>query len=271
MRRTAHQQLSVGTFAEFRAHGFTLIELLVVIGIIAVLAGLILPALAKAKGTARRVECISRQKQWAGAFHMYVDENEGWIPREGYDADGQVWRNNWAQVQNATSRDVWYNSLAKDYIGVSSASNYALPSRKLPFYERASFFHCPAARFPKPANDPGYGMALFSIAMNSQLIQSPDTRSILFSRVRNTSQTVLFLDNLLEDEKPVVPQQAQDNLGQPSAFANRYAGRRHGRSGVLAFADGSARPMPGNKVVATTGMNIGWAITPPEDVIWDPE
>jgi prepilin-type N-terminal cleavage/methylation domain-containing protein/prepilin-type processing-associated H-X9-DG protein len=254
-----------------RRRGFTLIELLVVIAIIAVLAALILPALARAKSSARRVECVTRQKQWAAAFLMYVDDNEGWIPREGYDADGQVFRNNWAQVQNAASRDVWYNVLARDYVSVSPASSYALPSTRLPFYERSSFFHCPSAPFPQEARSVGYQMALFSVAMNSQLINPPDTRTMRFDRVKNTAQTVLFLDNLLEDEDPVVPQQAQDHLGQPSAYANRFAGRRHGRFGVLAFADGHAEPLPGNKVVETSGLNAGWAIVPPVEVVWEPE
>ncbi|HXJ58405.1 MAG TPA: type II secretion system protein [Verrucomicrobiae bacterium] len=250
--------------------GFTLIELLVVIGIVAILAALILPALAKAKAAARRVDCLNGIKQWTAAFLMYVDDNEGWIPREGYDADGQVFRNNWAQVQNPASKDVWYNILPEAYLDLKPASSYALPSNRLAFYERNSFFHCPSARFPKPAHDVGYQMALFSVAMNSQLINPPD-RSILFSRVKNTAQTVLFLDNLLEDEKPVVPQQAQDQLGQPSAYANRFAGRRHGRSGNLGFADGHADTLLGEKVVETHGLRAGWAITPPVEVLWEGE
>src|SRR5438132_1289539 len=80
-----------------RQSGFTLIELLVVTAIIAVLAALLLPALAKAKGLSRRTECLSRQKQWALAFHQYVDDNEGWLPREGYHNNGNVYWNNWAQ------------------------------------------------------------------------------------------------------------------------------------------------------------------------------
>ena len=186
------------------------------------------------------------------------------------DADGQVFRNNWAQVQNPASKDVWYNILPEAYLDLKPASSYALPSNRLAFYERNSFFHCPSARFPKPAHDVGYQMALFSVAMNSQLINPPD-RSILFSRVKNTAQTVLFLDNLLEDEKPVVPQQAQDQLGQPSAYANRFAGRRHGRSGNLGFADGHADTLLGEKVVETHGLRAGWAITPPVEVLWEGE
>lgn len=253
------------------SRGFTFIELLVVIAMIAVLAGLILPALGRAKSAARRVACLSRQGQWAKAFLMYVDEHEDLIPREGYDRNGGVWRNNWAQVQNPQSEDVWYNVLARDYMSVPPASSYAPPVNRLAFYERDSFFHCPAARFPEAAQRRSYEAALFSIAMNSQLINPPDMNTIRFASIVNLAQTVLFLDNLLEEENPVVPQQAQDNLGQPSAYANRFAGRRHGTSGNLAFADGHSAALPGNKVVETRGLNAGWSITPPVDVFWEPK
>ena len=63
-----------------RRRGFTLIELLVVIAIIAVLAALLLPALAEAKRKAYQAACCSNLRQVGTALHMWVDDNEGWLP-----------------------------------------------------------------------------------------------------------------------------------------------------------------------------------------------
>ena len=58
---------------------FTLIEMLVVIGIVAVLAGLILPALAHARATAGRTACISNQGQTMKTVKMAMDDNDGYL------------------------------------------------------------------------------------------------------------------------------------------------------------------------------------------------
>ena len=163
---------------------------------------------------------------------------------------------------------MWYNAIAIQ-ISRPPASSYARAQDHPRFYAPNSFFHCPSVRFPKAA---GSQMALFSIAMNSQLVDPPNVPTVKLDQIRDPVQTVLLLDNLLDEEEPVVEEQAKDNLGQPAAYANRFAGRRHGgRSGIITFADGHGEAVPGNKVVETQGPNAGWAILPAVQIFWEIE
>jgi prepilin-type N-terminal cleavage/methylation domain-containing protein len=59
--------------------GFTLVELLVVIGIIAVLIGLLMPAMSAAKAAARQTKSMSNLRQMMVGYQMYYQENKGWL------------------------------------------------------------------------------------------------------------------------------------------------------------------------------------------------
>jgi prepilin-type N-terminal cleavage/methylation domain-containing protein len=66
--------------------GFTLIELLVVIAIIAVLMGILMPALSRVRTQARGVVCQSNLKQWGTIWAMYTDSNNGLFPTRTQDS-----------------------------------------------------------------------------------------------------------------------------------------------------------------------------------------
>jgi prepilin-type N-terminal cleavage/methylation domain-containing protein len=88
-----------------KINGFTLVELLVVIGIIAVLIGILLPALNKARKASRTTACLSNLRQCALAFTMYTNENKGrlpdyvWYPAASTPNRAEVaWTNYWIGI-----------------------------------------------------------------------------------------------------------------------------------------------------------------------------
>src|SRR5437870_4261793 len=78
-RRAPRGNEEVAHFRCRSPHGFTLIELLVVVAVLAILAGLLLPALARAKAKAQAIVCLNNLKQLQLAWTMYVHDNNDWL------------------------------------------------------------------------------------------------------------------------------------------------------------------------------------------------
>jgi prepilin-type N-terminal cleavage/methylation domain-containing protein/prepilin-type processing-associated H-X9-DG protein len=241
--------------------GFTLIELLVVIAIIAILAAMLLPTLARAKGTAQRVSCLNKQRQWGLALLMYTQDNNECLPRESETTDGSTLLN-WAQIVAADGSDVWYNALPRS-IKLKGAADYL--ADKAPFYSKDSLFHCPTAPLAQTAALDS--VVYFSLAMNSKLISGSAT-TIRVNTVKLPSNTVIFLENRLTGDPMVDGNQSKTDLGQPSSYASRFAAR-HGGAGNLVFIDGHASTYKGPQVVQTQpGPDEGKAILPQSEIVW---
>jgi prepilin-type N-terminal cleavage/methylation domain-containing protein/prepilin-type processing-associated H-X9-DG protein len=127
---------SAGAFQRSAPAAFTLIELLVVIAIIAILAGLLLPVLSKAKNKAQGIQCLSNMKQMALAWLMYPDDNDNRLcpNHDGATTDPNInWIAGWLSFaqNNPDNTNSYYlrNGLLAPYCG-KQTSIYKCPADK---------------------------------------------------------------------------------------------------------------------------------------------
>jgi len=90
-----------------RDRGFTLIELLVVIAIIAILIGLLVPAVQKVRQAAARISCNNNLKQWGLGIHDYAIDHNSKLPGILI-YDGVCWDTFWFALYPYVEQDVIY-------------------------------------------------------------------------------------------------------------------------------------------------------------------
>ncbi|MBI1177733.1 prepilin-type N-terminal cleavage/methylation domain-containing protein [bacterium] len=197
-------------------HGFTLIELLVVIAIIAVLAGLLLPVLARAKAKAKDVACINNLRQWAMATVMYAGDNNDILPREG----------------NPTGTDVeegraWYVDLPKlisqqAYNELNFRTNHSRSIEK-------SIWICPAN--PSKGSASGKNMWHYSLNANVDGTGAGDLEVVRLTSIKAPAKTVWIADakkNLpliepVRSDRNVLFRDLHNKKGQNFSFLDGHA------------------------------------------------
>ncbi len=221
---------------------FTLIELLVVIAIISILAAMLLPALARAKDQARRINCISNQKQMVTAWAMYPMDNQDYLVRNGSQAG--------AFIPGVTPPFLWvYGGNHGDAQTLTNeqylvGDKYALLA---PYNKQFKIYKCPADRTLWPLlggarvfQERSYAMNYFIGTKNIQLplVATFDATHRLYFKsgelnVDNPVNRFLFIDvNPASICTPAfgINMTSDQFIHVPSSF--------HRGGGVVSFADG---------------------------------
>lgn len=199
---------------------FTLIKLLVVIAIIAILAGMLLPALNQARARARDIKCTSNLKQLGTYMSMYVDQNRGILP-SAYNNFGN-------------NKGTWQDVLFVMNNGSVTPENYCYlnEEKKMP----QGVFACPSSN----TNTTETAAVKRHYGINRR--GTPDCKSDnklahVLSKIQNPSGRAMLFDIFLTDVKPVTPsaqnRKEMNDTNDPDGWRHRG-----GKGANFTFVDG---------------------------------
>jgi prepilin-type processing-associated H-X9-DG protein len=215
-----------------RCVAFTLLEVLVVIGVIAVLIGVLLPALLSVRQSSRTVQCAANLRQWSQALHLYVQQYDGWLPRRGQGAQ---------PAAKLDRPDDWFNALPL-MLHQSSYQDLVATGRA-PKPDDSSIWVCPNA-----VGD-AKGKNFFAYAMNMGLsiwsTATPDKANTL-----GPWSTMVFMTDAPGSFCATWPSGATPAEYAPVA---RHRGRMN-----IAFIDGHvAALLPAEAFVSAAAKGVG--------------
>jgi prepilin-type processing-associated H-X9-DG protein/prepilin-type N-terminal cleavage/methylation domain-containing protein len=226
---------------------FTLVELLVVIGIIALLVGILMPALSKARAQAQAANCLSNLRQINQAMLMFANENKGHLPQIGSAGTGSEMID-----VNGGGGGSPVNVLVRWFGGLygSPQKFYAPASMLAKYWGTADVGGCPTFEVDDLLR-PQYGPVDYAYnslyGRHKEWAAGGTQRSglgVRISRIRNGSEKALVWDAArlngdLPDRTPW-GYPTTGNVINNKTDPNFHA--RHNRRGNVGFVDGHCEP-----------------------------